>query len=104
MRDLRGGYFKLQAGEKVSDYIVSHVKARRLFVGCEGGELLIGKAVQMVGNEPFMYSSDFPHEVNAATCKKELDELIENAELSTSDQEAILYRNALEFYGLRGGF
>jgi predicted TIM-barrel fold metal-dependent hydrolase len=51
-----------------------------------------------------MYSSDFPHEVNAATCKKELDELIENAELSTSDQEAILYRNALEFYGLRGGF
>ena len=35
---------------------------------------------------------------------KELDELIENAELSTRDQEAILYRNALEFYGISGGY
>ena len=82
MRDLRGSYLKLEPGEKVSDYIIRHVKARRIFVGCEGGEPLIGKAVQMVGNEPFMYSSDFPHEVNAATCKKELNELIENGELS----------------------
>ena len=100
MRDLRGAYLKLQPGEKVSDYIVRHVKARRIFVGCEGGEPLIGKAVQMVGNEPFMYSSDFPHEVNATTCKHELDELIENAELSADDKDAILYRNAESFYGI----
>jgi uncharacterized protein len=100
MRDLRGAYLKLQPGEKVSDYIVRHVKARRIFVGCEGGEPLIGKAVQMVGNEPFMYSSDFPHEVNAETCVRELDELTENPALSAEDKEAILYRNALEFYKL----
>ena len=100
MRDLRGAYLKLQPGEKVSDYIIRHVKARRIFIGCEGGEPLIATAVRMVGNEPFMYSTDFPHEVNATTCKHELDELIENAELSANDKEAILYRNAEWFYGI----
>jgi predicted TIM-barrel fold metal-dependent hydrolase len=101
MRDLRGGYLKLQSGEKVSDYIIRHVKSRRIFVGCEGGEPLLATAVKMVGNEPFMYSTDFPHEVNAEICKRELDELIENGELSDADKEAILYDNAAEFYGIR---
>jgi predicted TIM-barrel fold metal-dependent hydrolase len=50
-----------------------------------------------------MYSSDFPHEVNAQTCKRELNELIENAQLSDEDKEAILFANALEFYGLGKG-
>ena len=100
MRDLRGGYLKLQSGEKVSDYIIRHVKARRIFVGCEGGEPLLATAVRIVGNEPFMYSTDFPHEVNAATCKKELDELIENEALSTRDRQAILCDNAVKFYGI----
>jgi len=99
MRDLRGSYLKLQSGEKVSDYIIRHVKDRRIFIGCEGGEPLIGKAVQMVGNEPFMYSSDFPHEVNATICKKELDELLNNGELSRADKDAILFNNAIRFYG-----
>ena len=100
MRDLRGSYFKLQSGEKVSDYIVRHVKTRRIFVGCEGGEPLLAKAVEMVGNEPFMYSTDFPHEVNAATCRRELDELLHHGKLSADDKEAILYANAVRFYGL----
>ena len=101
MRDLRGQYLKLQAGEKISDYIIRHVKARRIFIGCEGGEPLIATAVKMVGNQPFMYSTDFPHEVNAATCRKELDELIENDELSDKDKNAILQNNAVEFYRLK---
>jgi predicted TIM-barrel fold metal-dependent hydrolase len=54
----------------------------------------------MVGNEPFMYSTDFPHEVNAVTCKKELNELIENDELSEADKDAILQNNAIKFYRL----
>jgi predicted TIM-barrel fold metal-dependent hydrolase len=47
-----------------------------------------------------MYSTDFPHEVNAVTCKKELNELIENHELSEADKDAILQNNAVEFYRL----
>jgi len=100
MRDLRGSYLKLQPGEKVSDYIIRHIKSRRIFVGCEGGEPLLATAVKVVGNEPFMYSTDFPHEVNAETCKKELGELIDSKELADSDTEAILYKNAITFYGL----
>ncbi|HWH76702.1 MAG TPA: amidohydrolase family protein, partial [Candidatus Binatus sp.] len=100
MRDLRGGYLKLRPGEKVSDYIIRHAQARRIFVGCEGGEPLIAAAVKMIGHEPFMYSSDFPHEVNSATCKKELDELIDNRQLSEQDKAAILYDNAVTFYRL----
>ena len=100
MRDLRGSYLKLQPGEKVSDYIIRHVKARRIFVGCEGGEPLLATAVKMVGAEPFMYSSDFPHEVNSETCRHELEELIENNDLSDEDKDAILCANARSFYNL----
>lgn len=102
MRDLRGAYLKLRAGEKVSDYVIRLVKSRRIFVGCEGGEPLLAKAVEMVGSEPFMYSSDFPHEVNAVTCKKELAELTGNTALSDAAKEAILFGNATRFYGLGG--
>jgi hypothetical protein len=76
VRDLRGSYLRLQTGEKLSEYIIRQVKARRIFIGCEGGEPLLAPAVEMVGNESFMCSTDFPHEVNAVTCKKELEELV----------------------------
>jgi predicted TIM-barrel fold metal-dependent hydrolase len=57
----------------------------------------------MIGNDPFMYSTDFPHEVNAETCKKELGELTNHDALSEEDKDAILYRNAEEFYGFKNG-
>ena len=38
--------------------------------------------------------------MDAATCKKELDELIENGELAEADKDAILYKNAVRFYGI----
>jgi predicted TIM-barrel fold metal-dependent hydrolase len=101
MRDLRGSYLKLERGEKVSDYIIRHVKARRIFVGCEGGEPLLATAVKMVGAEPFMYSTDFPHEVNAEICKKELAELLDSATLSETAKDAISSRNAEKFYGIK---
>jgi predicted TIM-barrel fold metal-dependent hydrolase len=102
MHDPRGSYLKLEPSEKISDYVVRHVKKRRIFVGCEGGEPLLATAVKMVGDEPFMYSTDFPHEVNSETCRHEMDELIENEELSEESKEAILHRNAEEFYRFKG--
>ena len=36
----------------------------------------------------------------AETCSHELNELIENEQLSEADKDAILYQNAVEFYGL----
>jgi len=57
-------------------------------------------AVSVVGNRPFIFSSDFPHEVNNDTCKAELAELDENTRLTDHDKDAVRYRNAERFYGL----
>ena len=47
-----------------------------------------------------MYSSDFPHEVNTEMCKHEIEEIMENDELSEFDRDAILRGNAARFYGM----
>jgi predicted TIM-barrel fold metal-dependent hydrolase len=98
--DPRQELFRLQPGEKVSGYIARQIREGRLFVGVEGDEPLLAEAVKTVGNSPFIYSSDFPHEVNNETCKEEIEELLENDELTQEDKEAILYRNAERFYRL----
>jgi predicted TIM-barrel fold metal-dependent hydrolase len=88
------------ADEVVSDYIRKHVKAGRLYVGCEGDEPGLPFACSQVGSEMFVYSSDFPHEVNNAMCKREIDELIECPELGEADKANVLHANAERFYGL----
>ena len=55
----------------------------------------------MVGNKPFLFSSDYPHEVDAATCKHELQELQENEELTADDKDAARFYHLGE--GRTGG-
>ena len=86
---------------KVSDYILEHIKAGRIYIGVEGCEPALGYAIKTVGSEPFLYSSDFPHEVTHASCKEEIREVLENEDLSAADKEAILHRNAERFYNLK---
>jgi predicted TIM-barrel fold metal-dependent hydrolase len=87
-------------GEKVSEYMIEHIKAGRLYIGVEGGEPTLSYAISKVGSEAFLYSSDFPHEVTNETCKEEIEEVLENDEITTADKEAILHRNAQRFYNL----
>src|SRR5438270_2967496 len=98
--DPRKELFQLQKGERVSDYIRRYIKEGHIFVGCEGEEPDLVHAVRRVGSEPFVFSSDFPHEVNAEMCKHEMGELLESDELSHADKEAIFGRNAERFYKL----
>lgn len=98
--DPRGRFLKLRQGETVGDYIIRHIDEGRIFLGVEGNELTIAEAVRLVGNKPFIFSSDYPHEVDAETCKAELEELHENPRLAAEDKEAILFRNATRFYRL----
>jgi uncharacterized protein len=98
--DPRGEFLRLHDGERVSDYVIRHIKEGRIFIGCEGSEPMLAQAVKAVGNEPFFYSSDFPHEVNNEFCKEELREVLESEELTTEDKEAVLHRNAERFYRL----
>src|SRR6266705_5578563 len=65
--DPRGRFLKLSEGEPVSDYIIRHINEGRIFVGVEGNELTIGEAVRQVGNKPFIFSADYPHEVDVET-------------------------------------
>ncbi|HVA24076.1 MAG TPA: amidohydrolase family protein [Chloroflexota bacterium] len=99
--DPRNELFHLEEGERVSDYIRKHIREGRLFIGCEGEEPEIAHAVKRVGSSPFMFSSDFPHEVNTAICKHEIQELIESDEITTEAKENILFRNAERFYNLQ---
>lgn len=98
--DPRGEYLQLRAGEQVSDYICRHVNEGRLFVGVEGDEPSLVYAVKTAGSGAFIFSSDFPHEVNNEGIKHEIQELLMNEELSTEDKDAILRGNAARFYGL----
>ncbi len=80
-------------------YIIEQIEADRMFVGCETEELSMPFAVKIVGNKPFFYSSDFPHEVTNASCKADIAELLESDELAESDKTGILSANAIRFYG-----
>ncbi|HJX11295.1 MAG TPA: amidohydrolase family protein, partial [Candidatus Binatia bacterium] len=92
----------LKPEEKISEYIQRHIDAGRIFVGCEGEEPDLAHAIRRVGSKPFVYSSDFPHEVNKEFCKHEINELLENTEISAADKAAFLHGNARRFYNLGG--
>ena len=87
--------------EIVSDYVIRHIQAGKIFVGIEGDELGLGYTVDLVGSQPFIYSSDFPHEVTNETCKEEIQELLERTDLKDTDKAAILNGNAAKFYKLQ---
>ncbi|MBV1960632.1 MAG: amidohydrolase [Immundisolibacteraceae bacterium] len=98
--DPRGNYLKLGEGEKASQRIVEYTKAGRLFIGVEGDEPAIAYAVNSCGSEAFVFSSDYPHEVNKQTIEHEIDELMEISQISDQDKANILALNAKRFYSI----
>lgn len=96
----RGELLHLPEGQTVVDYLRALIKASRLVVGIEGAESDLAYAIKVAGEQAFMFSSDFPHEVNAQTVTKEIRELRENEEISESAKQAILRDNAARFYKL----
>jgi len=98
--DPQGRLIQLEPGQRVSDYVRALMADGRFFVGCEGEEPDIAYAVQRAGANPFFFSSDFPHEVNAAMCAREIEEIAELEELDLEDRRAILGTNARRFYAL----
>jgi len=83
----------------VRRYLMQLMKSGRIALGCEGGEHQLTTAINYFECEPFMYSSDFPHEVNVKSCLHELEEL---NELPVSDEARALLRGgtARKFYKL----
>ena len=86
-------------GEKASDYFKRQLREGRIFVGFDCDDDGLGTAVTKAGREPFLFGSDFPHEVfDAAKCRHEIDELLAREDLSDEDKQAALGGNALKFY------
>jgi hypothetical protein len=92
--------FGIREGEEPIDYIKKQIKDRRFFLGIETEELTMPFAIKVVGNQPFLYSSDFPHEVTNTSCKHDIGELLESDEISSDDKDALLWRNSESFYKL----
>jgi predicted TIM-barrel fold metal-dependent hydrolase len=68
-------------------------------IGCEGGEHHLAAAIAYFGCAPFMFSSDFPHEVSAASCRHELEEFDELA-LDENSKRCVRSLTAQKFYRL----
>lgn len=91
---------RIYSGLPVDTPPEDYFRSGRIFVGCEGNERALAYAVQRVGRQPFMFCSDFPHEITMDNCKEEIDEIVERTDLSEEDKTAILGTNARAFYKL----
>jgi predicted TIM-barrel fold metal-dependent hydrolase len=87
-------YGGLRIKRKPLDYF----KSGKLFVSCEGNEKALSYAIERVGPEPFMFASDFPHEISLDNCMEEIDEIVERHDIDTQHKEMILGANARRFY------
>ena len=97
--DPRGELLQLWDGEGVSDYILRHIHDDRLFDGCEGTEPLISEVLRLTSGKCFVFSSDFPHEMNADICKHELGEIFGNTRITGEERAGVLSENASALYG-----
>ena len=89
-------YGGLSIKRKPEDYF----RSGRIFIGCEGNEKALAYAVERVGPEPFMFASDFPHEIPLENCMEEINEILGRKDLKEEDKTAILGDNARRFYKL----
>lgn len=91
---------QLRDGEDPSDHLIEVMRNGQVFIGVEGDEPGLAFAVKQVGHHPFVFSSDYPHEVNSAICRHEIEELLENPDLDAAAKEGILSGNGERLYGL----
>ena len=87
--------------EKASEHFKRHVREGRIFVGFDCDDAGLAFAVQQAGADPFLFASDFPHEIfDATTCRHEIDELLQRDDLTREQKEAVLGGNAARLYGI----
>jgi predicted TIM-barrel fold metal-dependent hydrolase len=88
---------QLPADVSVAEHLRGLFQDGRIVLGCEGGEDQLATAIDYLGCTPFMFSSDFPHEVSAASCRHELAELDELS-ISAASKRALRGGTAASFY------
>ena len=77
-----------------------YFRSGQIFVTCEGNEQALTYSIERVGPDPFMFASDFPHEISMDNAMEEIDEIVERDDLREEHKMMILGENARRFYGL----
>ena len=98
-----GAYFELgknYRGPSAEEQPADFLRNGNVWIGCEGGEGGLAYQVERVGNEHFLFASDFPHEIGPGQIHHEINEILDHPELSEEDKGAILAENARRFYRL----
>ena len=74
-----------------------YLKSRRIYFGCEGNESFLGRVVEEVGEDLFMYSSDYPHADRTEGTAKLLRD---RTDIAPGRREKLLEENARRFYDI----
>jgi predicted TIM-barrel fold metal-dependent hydrolase len=90
---------EMAPGTNAGDHLTELLHEGRVVLGCEGGEQSLTTAIDTLGCAPFMFSSDFPHEVSAASCLHEVAEL-EDLDIDEASRALLKAGTARAFYGL----
>jgi len=98
--DPLGRYVQVKDGRGLRSRLREYLAGGRMFVGVEGDEAALAFAIDAYGAGPFVFSSDFPHEVNDESIREEIDGLLGNDALDAAAKAAVLGGNAARFYGL----
>src|SRR5918992_3190039 len=82
--------------------LISHppsedLQSGRIFFGCEGNEPFLGRVVGEVGEDLFMYSSDYPHADRMEGTAKLLRD---RDDIPAAVRRKLLEDNARQFYGI----
>ncbi len=92
------GYYQHFSGPKL--HPVEYIASGRVLIGVEGSEETLSYLVKRIGAQLFAYASDYPHEVDFAAAKHEIQEMAERSDLTNEEKQAILGGNAKRFYKL----
>ena len=85
------------ARDLISHAPSEYLKSGRIFFGCEGNEPFLGRVVEEVGEDLFLFSSDYPHADRTEGTAKFLRH---RADIPVAVREKLLEDNARRFYGL----
>lgn len=92
--ELRGKYEGPHLTKKPSEMF----RESPIYVHCEAEEGLLGTVVDYVGEDHFIYASDFPHW--DGPFPRNIEDLWNRKDLSTEAKEKILHKNARALFGL----
>lgn len=82
--------------------LISHppsenLKSSRIFFGCEGNESFLGRVLEEIGEDLFMFSTDYPH---ADRTEETARFLRERSDIPEAVRNKLLADNARRFYGI----